>query len=265
MNAELVDEQNIEDDESGTETEDLAAYLREVGEHQRTPRYKKAEHIIGLLRPYFTGREIRRTLAIGSGFCFLDEKIKSDLVPDSEFISTDIDETRLRSFDHPSLTKIPISAVDVSYPDESFDFILAHQVLEHINAYPQVLDKISRMCKKGGLIYINVPNPVSPALGKLPDGTWPKPFLRAFIDHNTRKFKSDFLTDTETHHTGFTRRKLRVHLKDYHIIDLRKQRIRQEVRGRMADLLIRIFPSFLLPLIVESNIWVCMRNEDPKS
>ena len=61
------------------------------------------------------------------------------------------------------------------------------------------------------------------------------------------------------------RRKLRQHLKDYQIIDLRNQQLRQELHGRMADFLIRIFPSFLLPLIVESNIWGCIRKEDPTS
>lgn len=244
-----------------TWSDDSVARARAVGEPQRHSRNKKARDIIGLLRPFMEGREVLKALSIGAGFCFVDERLQRELFPGAEFVSTDINALRLHSFDHPALTKIAVSATELDYPDETFDFILAHQVLEHINDYPLVLDKLSVMCRKGGLIYINTPNPISPALGKIPDGTWPKPLLPAFLDHNLRKFRRDFLTNTEKYHTGFTLRTLRRHLKDYHIVDLRKARLRQELSGPLANLLISLFPRWLLFLFVESNIWVCIRKE----
>jgi ubiquinone/menaquinone biosynthesis C-methylase UbiE len=63
---------------------------------------------------------------------------------------------RLLTFNQPHLKKRVLSATDLDFPDESFDFILAHQVLEHINRYPEVLDHLARLCRKGGILYISV-------------------------------------------------------------------------------------------------------------
>jgi len=236
-----------------------AESLRAIGERQKHARYRKAGHIIGLLNPFMADRRVSRVLSIGAGFCFIDDCLREELFPNAEVISTDINVERLHSFDQPALVKRAISATDLDYPDETFDVIIAHQVLEHINDYPRVLDKLAVMCRKGGLIYVNVPNPISPAVGKIPDGTWPRPFLKAFVAHNCHKFRRDFLTNTEKYHTGFTRGVLRRHLRDYHVVDLRKARLRQELPWRLAGALIKVFPPCLLFLFVESNIWVCIR------
>jgi len=45
------------------------------------------------------------------------------------------------------------------YPDESFDVVILCEVLEHLNFNPlPVLAEISRVLKKGGFIYIAMPN-----------------------------------------------------------------------------------------------------------
>jgi ubiquinone/menaquinone biosynthesis C-methylase UbiE len=57
-----------------------------------------------------------------------------------------------------------MSATDLEFEDNSFDFISAHQLLEYINEYPEILIAFRRLCKPGGVICINVPNPSSPIL-----------------------------------------------------------------------------------------------------
>ncbi len=236
--------------------------MRAAGLRQREARRAKADHIIGILRPHVTGRNIRRVLSVGSGFCFIEERLKEQLLPDADLVCTDVDSLRLKSFEHPGLHKIAMSGTDLDFPAESFDLILAHQVLEHINAYPQVLERMSRLCKTGGFIYINVPNPRSPMLGKRPDGCWPRPFVSAWIRHNLKKFRRDFLTNTEAYHTGFSAGRLQRLLPGFRVIDLRNDRLRQALPGNGWSVPVGLFPSCLLFLFVESNIWLCVKQTD---
>ena len=66
-----------------------------------------------------------------------------------EFIFTDLDVEELHQFDQPNLTKKLMSATDLEFEDNSFDFISDQQVLEHINEYPEILIAFRRLCKPG--------------------------------------------------------------------------------------------------------------------
>ena len=134
---------------------------------------------------------------------------------------------------------------------------MAHQVLEHINAYPKVLKSIDRLCRLGGVVYLNVPNPFSPHIVSVSaDGKWAKPFIKQFIHRNARKFRSDFLTNTEKYHTGFTEATLKKYLPRFRITDKRKDRLKQVLKGRLFEYIIDLIPSCLLFLLVSTNIWV---------
>ncbi|MDR3214064.1 MAG: class I SAM-dependent methyltransferase [Azoarcus sp.] len=56
------------------------------------------------------------------------------------------------------VSNINIERFVFPYPDNSFDFIVANQVLEHIKEIYWVLDQISRVLEIGGYLYIGVPN-----------------------------------------------------------------------------------------------------------
>jgi ubiquinone/menaquinone biosynthesis C-methylase UbiE len=49
-------------------------------------------------------------------------------------------------------------ATKMEFPDNSFDFIIASEVLEHIEEDRKVLKEMKRVLKKGGKIFITVPN-----------------------------------------------------------------------------------------------------------
>lgn len=235
--------------------------LKTSGEKRRPARLKKATQIIGLIREYVADKKIKNALAIGSSFCVIEGKLKEELFQDAEFICTDLDQNALSYFDNPQLTKQVMSATDLKFDNESFDFIIAHQVIEHINDYQKVLKSLRRLCRPGGIIYINVPNPFCPMIAKLPDGKWPKPVLKAFIYHNSKKLRSDFMKNTEKYHTGFTKRTLIKYFPDFKIYDKRKTRLKQEFQGALFNFLIDIFPSSLLFLFVGTNIWVLEKNK----
>lgn len=237
------------------------------GEEMRGARLRKAEHLIGILREEVAQKDIERALSIGSSFCVIEVRLKEEFFPEAEFICTDLDEEALNYFEQPGLSKKVMSATSMDLEDGSFDFIIAHQVLEHINDYPKALDILARLCRYGGIIYINVPNPFSPVITKGPDGKWKRPYLRSLIRHNLKKFRPDFMSNTEKYHTGFSKRTLKKHFPNFRVIDKRKERLKQEFKRSFMKFLIGIFPNCLLFLVVPTNIWVLVKRplEEPLS
>jgi SAM-dependent methyltransferase len=226
-------------------------------------RRKKARDIIGILETELGGRRIERALSIGSSYCIIEEEIKQVLLPEAELICTDLDEPAMTEFDQPTLIKKIMSATALDFADGSFDLILAHMVLEHINGYPAILRDLARLCRPGGLIYINVPNPLSPAISADADGTLRGSVVRQFIAHNRKKFRPDFWEDTEKYHTGFTRRRLARLMPGFRIVDKRKVRAKQVFANPALKLLVDLFPPFLLFLFVSSNIWILVKESSP--
>ena len=224
-------------------------------------RRRKALNIIGILEPFVLGKRIQSALSIGSSYCLIEEEIHRVLLSRATFTCVDLDKNALEHFQQPQLTKIVKSATELDFPDESFDFIMAHQVLEHINSYPNILQSFRRICKPGGIIYINVPNPFSPMIGKLPNGEWPKPLFKYFIKHNAKKLKKDFAENTEKYHTGFSEKYLRRVMREFSIYDLRKPRLKQEFKHLIFHKAIDIFPGSLLFIPVETNLWCLIKDK----
>lgn len=50
------------------------------------------------------------------------------------------------------------SAYEVPFPDNSFDVLICSEVLEHLEAYPKVLDEMRRVLKPGGKLCVTVPH-----------------------------------------------------------------------------------------------------------
>ena len=227
-------------------TERLIAYRRDV----------KGDQILDILQDVVASRPIGRALSIGASYCLIEDRIHRELMPEAAFHCTDLDRRALEAFDHPQLVKQVMSATDLDFPDAWFDFIMAHQVLEHINAYPRVLCRLDRLLRPGGLIYINVPNPWAPVLARRKgDGSWDRPFLKVFLQQNRIKRRPDFLSNTEKYHTGFTLATLKRLLPGYRIIDRRRVRLAQVLGPAMAGLA-GIIPARLLFLAVPTNIWL---------
>lgn len=51
-----------------------------------------------------------------------------------------------------------IESIDIPFPDESFDLILALDILEHLVDPWKVVNKIERLLKPGGLLVVSLPN-----------------------------------------------------------------------------------------------------------
>jgi len=74
------------------------------------------------------------------------------------------------------LNKLPLP-----FKDESFDYILAKDVLEHVNDYVSLLKELHRILRKGGIIKIIVPHYRS-------RNAYTDPTHKTFFAVNTLKF-----------------------------------------------------------------------------
>jgi SAM-dependent methyltransferase len=225
-------------------------------------RKRKAREIIGLLGDELSNRTIKKALSIGSSFCLIEELIHETLMPQAQFFCVDLDLDALNHYEQPGLIKVCASATQLNFPEGSFDFIMAHQTLEHINNYQMVLQSMVRMCRPGGIVYINVPNPFSPyIIAKDADGCWQKPLVKQFCRRNLSKLKTDFFANTERYHTGFSETTLRRYMPGFRIIDKRRERLRQVVNSPLFNSLVNKIPDCLLFLAVSSNIWVLEKSK----
>ncbi len=223
----------------------------------------KGGQIVELIKDEVSDRKITNALSIGASYCLIEEQIQKVLMPQAKFYCIDVDKKAIESFDQPSLMKKFMSATAIDFPPETFDFIMAQQVLEHINDYPDVLKNIDKLCRPNGIVFINVPNPFSPFIvAKTADGSFERPFIKSFIRQNSKKFKKDYLTNTEKYHTGFTETVLRKYLPGFKVVDKRRARLKQELKSPfLKNVVVNLIPSKLLFLIVPTNIWVLIKEK----
>jgi len=70
---------------------------------------------------------------------------------------------------------------NLPFPDESFDWILCHTVIEHVRDVEACLGEIARVLRPGGYLHLEAPNyiwPREPHLGILMPPLCPKPLMR---------------------------------------------------------------------------------------
>ena len=56
------------------------------------------------------------------------------------------------------------SAMDIPFPEDSFDVVVTYQCLEHVPDPERALTEMARVCKPGGVVCVVGPNLVSPTV-----------------------------------------------------------------------------------------------------
>lgn len=73
-----------------------------------------------------------------------------------DIIAIEPDYKNVSAEARPYVKKGSVTALE--FPDESFDVVYCYHVLEHIREYKKAILEMSRVLKKGGLLYLGVPN-----------------------------------------------------------------------------------------------------------
>jgi SAM-dependent methyltransferase len=84
-------------------------------------------------------------------------------------------------------------AEDLAVPDGSFDIIILHDVLEHVNSVKAVIKECGRVLKKGGFVFLTLPNRLSilniisdPHFGYFGFICFPEKFANFYLEHFCR-------------------------------------------------------------------------------
>jgi SAM-dependent methyltransferase len=101
----------------------------------------------------------RRYLDVGCGNGFITELVARDF---DEVVGIDMEETGLEDFrahvnGKPNFQILPMSAAKIEFPSEFFPFITSFEVLEHVPDLDTSVREMVRVCIRGGIIVISVP------------------------------------------------------------------------------------------------------------
>lgn len=101
----------------------------------------------------------RRYLDVGCGNGFITELIAPEF---DEVVGIDVEETRLENFRAHANEKsncriLSMSAAKIEFPSEAFPFITSFEVLEHVEDLETTVREMVRVCGRGGIIVISVP------------------------------------------------------------------------------------------------------------
>ena len=105
---------------------------------------------------YYKAAEIvsGRVLEIGTGMGYGVEVV----APSAEHFVT-VDKSQAYSVDLPSNTEFrQMTAPPLDFADESFDYVISFQVIEHIKRDSDFVKEVSRVLRKGGSFIVSTPN-----------------------------------------------------------------------------------------------------------
>lgn len=104
-----------------------------------------------------------KILEIGCGAGFFT-KFMLKQTGNAEYHALDISEKMLATIkDHKNLTKVKGSVYDLDFPDNTFDTVLGHQILHHLDI-KKCFPEIFRVLKPNGNIFFYDPNAFNPII-----------------------------------------------------------------------------------------------------
>jgi 2-polyprenyl-3-methyl-5-hydroxy-6-metoxy-1,4-benzoquinol methylase len=106
-----------------------------------------------------SGPNNRRYLDVGCGNGFITELVAPEF---DEVVGIDMEEARLEDFrahvnGKPNFQILLMSAAKIEFPSEFFPFVTSFEVLEHVQDLDASVREMVRVCKRGGIIVISVP------------------------------------------------------------------------------------------------------------
>lgn len=101
----------------------------------------------------------KRYLDVGCGNGFITENVAKSF---EEIVGIDVEPDRLEDFRshapaRPRHTIQEMSAAKMEFPSEFFSLVTAFEVLEHVEDLGAVTQEMVRVCRRGGIVAISVP------------------------------------------------------------------------------------------------------------
>lgn len=117
-----------------------------------------ARHFCDLVRPLMNPDNRNRLLVAGCGTAHEAVYIRNHL--DVELTGVDVEPQWDPStvIGLPNFQLLEGSILDLPFPDDSFEIVFYHHVIEHVSDPARSLDELVRVLVPGGLIYVGTPN-----------------------------------------------------------------------------------------------------------
>ncbi|WP_214105176.1 class I SAM-dependent methyltransferase [Acrocarpospora catenulata] len=127
------------------------------GHHEsvlRSHRWRTAENSAAHLLPYLREDQTLLDIGCGPGTITADLSTRVARVTATEIGETELDLARAEAAAR-GRANIEFAVADIhalDFPDDSFDVVHAHQVLQHVADPVQALREMRRVCRPGGLV-----------------------------------------------------------------------------------------------------------------
>lgn len=126
-------------------------YVLGASGKDKDTRYKKANKIITILESH-GGLKGKRVLEIGTGAGYIAHALSKHA---KSVDSVDIvDDRKVKT----GFEQKIVSDEELPYKDEQFDVVITNHVLEHVPDQEKHMAEMTRVLKKGGIIYLASPN-----------------------------------------------------------------------------------------------------------
>jgi 2-polyprenyl-3-methyl-5-hydroxy-6-metoxy-1,4-benzoquinol methylase len=127
--------------------------------HATRTAKKLATFALGHIGDIRCGPETKRYLDVGCGNGFITEYTAPEF---DEVVGIDMERERLDDFRahtraNPRYRIMEMSAAKIEFPNNFFSFITSFEVLEHVADLEKSVQEIARVCRRGGVLIISVP------------------------------------------------------------------------------------------------------------
>lgn len=173
-------------------------------EHPNYERWQKARDLSDERAKFVKG--VLSTELVGKGLKILDvgagEGSTSRLFSQNNFVvSLEPKFERVkRNEKNDSLSPVIADSLSLPFKYNYFDLMILQDVIEHLNINKKLIDDLTSLLKKNGIIYLSTPNRFS-ILNIISDPHWGMPFLSIFKRDQIKKYflkyfrKSDYKRD----------------------------------------------------------------------
>jgi len=127
------------------------------GHHEsvlRSHRWRTLENSAAYLLPHLSPDFHVLDVGCGSGTITADLASRVTHVTAAEHTSAALDLARAQMAGRTNVSYVVTDAHALDLPDDSFDVVHAHQVLQHVHDPVQALREMRRVCKPGGLVAV---------------------------------------------------------------------------------------------------------------
>jgi 2-polyprenyl-3-methyl-5-hydroxy-6-metoxy-1,4-benzoquinol methylase len=127
--------------------------------HAQRTAEKLASFALGWVDSIQCSSKDRRYLDVGCGNGFITELVAPGF---GEVVGIDVEPERLKDFrahasDKSNVQVLLMSAARIEFPSEFFPFITSFEVLEHVPDLDASAHEIVRVCRRGGIVVLSVP------------------------------------------------------------------------------------------------------------